>query len=826
VTAAAVAQAGQHTRAAFAALAPDMRQLWQRFPPRPRPSTWPATERSRDELLARLLTPPFTVGDQGARERRRRGLVGVVNWLAGQPGTTWQQRWSASGAEAMGNAHWWRPALPRLQSGSQRRGESVAVTSNYRVCLLLLVCADAIRPNVDWLLTPRAPQSLVAELARTRDRDGFAELAALCEASPAGRSMKMAAMRRAATIVAVKGGTVHDITVGDCLELGVILDRDRDTRRKNKGMGFYQLLHQMGVFGAQAPTTLRAFVTQGQLSPEQMMAPYGIQCLPVRDLLVAYLHERQPMLDHTSLRSLAFTLGRLFWRDLEIHHPGINSLNLTPEVAAGWKQRALTRTIRTTGPDGQVVEERRPRSDGNGQLAAVRAFYLDIAPWAMEEPTRWGPWAAPCPVRREDLTRTKELRQRKSRMDQRTGERLPVLPTLIARVRDERLATAARLAAALATAPGDVFTDAGRPWRRVATGNASAARVWGEDRDTSARRDLSGEEDRAFWIWAAVETLRHTGIRIEELTELSHHSLVQYTLPASRELIPLLQIAPSKTDAERLLVVSPELADVLAAVIHRIRTPDGAVPCVTSYDPHERRWNPPQPLLFQRRFAMDSRAIPAGTLRDWLLRVLQGSGITDNTGRPLRFTPHDFRRMFITDAVLHGMPPHIAQLVAGHRDINTTMGYKAVYPEEVISGHRAFIARRRALRPSEEYRVPTDEEWQEFLGHFERRKVALGTCGRSYATPCIHEHSCLRCPLLRPDPASRHRLEEIRDNILARIDEARREGWLGEVDGLQVSLAGARQKLAQVDELATHRGAVQLGFPHIAGRATSGQGPS
>ena len=99
--------------------------------------------------------------------------------------------------------------------------------------------------------------------------------------------------------------------------------------------------------------------------------------------------------------------------------------------------------------------------------------------------------------------------------------------------------------------------------------------------------------------------------------------------------------------------------------------------------------------------------------------------------------------MFITDAIMHGMPPHIAQLVAGHRDINTTMGYKAVYPEEVINGHRAFIARRRALRPSEEYRTPTEEEWEEFLGHFERRKVSLGDCGRSYATPCIHEHSCL-----------------------------------------------------------------------------------
>ena len=121
----------------------------------------------------------------------------------------------------------------------------------------------------------------------------------------------------------------------------------------------------------------------------------------------------------------------------------------------------------------------------------------------------------------------------------------------------------------------------------------------------------------------------------------------------------------------------------------------------------------------------------------------------------MRYTFHDFRRLFITDAIVHGMPPHIAQLVAGHRDINTTMGYKAVYPDEVINGHRAFIARRRALRPSEEYRTPTDAEWAEFVGHFERRKVAIGDCGRSYDTACIHEHSCLRCPLLRPDPAAR-----------------------------------------------------------------------
>ena len=116
--------------------------------------------------------------------------------------------------------------------------------------------------------------------------------------------------------------------------------------------------------------------------------------------------------------------------------------------------------------------------------------------------------------------------------------------------------------------------------------------------------------------------------------------------------------------------------------------------------------------------------------------------ITDNAGEPLVFTPHDFRRIFATEAIMNWMPPHIAQLVLGHKDITTTMGYKAVYPDEAITAHRAFIARRRDLRPAEEYRTPTEAEWEEFLGHFQRRKVELGDCGRAYGTACHHEH-CL-----------------------------------------------------------------------------------
>lgn len=266
------------------------------------------------------------------------------------------------------------------------------------------------------------------------------------------------------------------------------------------------------------------------------------------------------------------------------------------------------------------------------------------------------------------------------------------------------------------------------------------------------------EEHRGFWTWAMIEVLRHTGIRIEELTELSHHSLIQYQLPDSGTLIPLLQIAPSKTDAERLLVISPELADVLSQIVSRIRSGEPDVPRVVSYDKNERVFNAPLPLLFQWHRRLENRAVSETALRHYLDHALAGIGFKDGGGEPLRYTFHDFRRLFITDAIMHGMPPHIAQLVAGHRDINTTMGYNSVYPEEVIKGHREFIARRCALRPSQEYRTPTDAEWDEFIGHVEHRKVALGDCGRSYNTPCIHEHSCLRCPLLRPDPEARSRL--------------------------------------------------------------------
>ncbi|WP_206432625.1 hypothetical protein [Streptomyces sp. ADI93-02] len=194
-------------------------------------------------------------------------------------------------------------------------------------------------------------------------------------------------------------------------------------------------------------------------------------------------------------------------------------------------------------------------------------------------------------------------------MDARTRERLPVLPMRVRTVGQRRKDAAALLEAARHAAPGEVFTAAGQQLERAVVPHGTAGRVWAENPSTGKRRDLGLEEERAFWTRAVVEVLRATGIRIEEPLALSHHSLVQYRLPTTGELVPLLQIVPSKTDTERLLLVSPELADVLSAIICRAREATGAVPLVRSYDRRECAWQELAPLLFQRRIRGEDCAL-------------------------------------------------------------------------------------------------------------------------------------------------------------------------------------------------------------------------
>jgi hypothetical protein len=182
-----------------------------------------------------------------------------------------------------------------------------------------------------------------------------------------------------------------------------------------------------------------------------------------------------------------------------------------------------------------------------------------------------------------------------------------------------------------------------------------------------------------------------------------------------------------------------------------------------------------------------------------------------------RLTPYDFRRLFSTEAVNGGLPVHIAAAILGHQDLNTTMGYTAIYPREVFDRYQQFLRRRRTTRPTEEYRASTAAELAEFGEHFGRRRIELGSCVPPYGTPCIHEHACLRCPFQQIDPHQLPQLHHIEDDIKARIQTARDNQWIADVTQLEQTLARVGDKRAELAAL--HHDAAN---PEITREVTGG----
>jgi hypothetical protein len=461
--------------------------------PRPCEDGWWQTRQSREDLAGRLLGLFADPGAGLTRDKtRRRGLAKLLDWLQLQPGDTWQERWLASGADAAGSGWTELPLKGRVPVRRHHRDELFAG-------LVLLVAGQVIRPGYRWLLSQRMT-AMLAEARAAFDPGAFGGLE--LQAARATAWARSDALNKITWMVIRKGGLVSDITVGDCLELTAALEEHHFRGSAGRPL-FYALLKDTGVLPAGAPSRLRALRIEGRRSIAQIVDGYGIECKPVRDVLVEYFSERAPELDHTSLRSIARNLCRLFWRDLEIHHPGIDSLYLSPQVAQAWKDRLAF--IRDDA--GQPV---RPRINYRSELVFVRAFYEDIARWAADDPARWAPWVAPCPVKAAECTQKKFKSRVKSRMDQRTRTQLPLLPALLRAVGQQRKDAEERITAARVTASGDEFTAAGQEFQRRRPGQAGRVNV--TEVATGKRRNLTHEEEAAFWSWATVEVLRHTGI--------------------------------------------------------------------------------------------------------------------------------------------------------------------------------------------------------------------------------------------------------------------------------------------------------------------------
>ena len=355
--------------------------------------------------------------------------------------------------------------------------------------------------------------------------------------------------------------------------------------------------------------------------------------------------------------------------------------------------------------------------------------------------------------------------------------------------------------------------------RLFSAGDARHGRIHGRanvrvlDEVTGRSLNVTFAEDASFWQWAAVETLRHSGLRCEELLELTQLSIRQYARP-NGEVVALLVVAPSKTDRERVIPMTAELFHVIATIIRRLTRDRQSVPLATRYDKYERVTSEPQPFLFQRTIGQRTEVIAPSALRDELAKPSDILALEHPEMAGVRFTPHDFRRLLATDLVNHDLPIHIGAALLGHLDVQTTHGYVTVFEEDVIRHYQTHLAGRGAARPAREYRAATATEWDEFEEHFDKRKVELGTCGRPYATPCEHEHACIRCPMLHVDPAMMDRLREIDADLILRHEKALAEGWTGELEGIDLTRRFLTEKIRDAQRL-VGTSITTLGMPSV-----------
>ncbi|GAA1817614.1 site-specific integrase [Agromyces neolithicus] len=757
-------------------------------------------------------------------DKRARSIRRLVEHLSAFPGATWQERWEASG---------WESSSTPLASLNPSPTASWTMTSGFSWLVALRVLVPSLR-----VLRRNAVSDFARIFLASQRDDDLAVLVTAIESAPVSATMRNKALTELACMLAVQAIPASDITPAGIMHFGVAL-REVSTAenkhgRKLAGALIWQVLFDAGKFPEGTPVTMKVATVGGRKSVTEMVDTYGIANTAVRQLLIDYVTHRSALgMDYGTVSNLVRALTRNFWCVVERVNPDQRDLDLDEVTYDAW--RADVDTVET--PDG-----RRPRQSIWDLLIAVRALYLDVQSWAVEDPGRWGPWVARCPIPPIASRGYSAGRRRLAeRIADRTRTRQPMLDLLVDHVRVDRDRLSALLAAAESVSEPE-FKVGGVSYVRI-VGSRSANAGKYPQKGPRARRgaaiepapdaapmrvrraeggpviDVQADEARAFWTWAIIEVLRLTGIRHEELLELSHLSVRQYRRP-NGEVVALLVVTPSKSDRERVIPMSPELLHVIAQIIHRHTERLRTIPLVRRWDPYERQHSEPLPFLFQHSVGQ-VRGVMSPTLTARLIRrACEEVAVGHPEFDGLSFTPHDFRRLFATDLVNNGLPIHIGAALLGHANLQTTRGYVAVFDEDVVRHDQLHLARRRQLRPKDEYRDATNAEWQEFEEHFDKRKVELGACGRPYGTPCAHEHACVRCPMLHVEPQMVDRLDDIETDLIARQQRAESEGWRGEIEGIEVTLDHLRTKRERARRLGSI-GPVALPMPVVR---TSPQG--
>ena len=252
-----------------------------------------------------------------------------------------------------------------------------------------------------------------------------------------------------------------------------------------------------------------------------------------------------------------------------------------------------------------------------------------------------------------------------------------------------------------------------------------------------------------------MEILIRTGLRIGDATRLGLDCLIR-----DRQGAVYLRYRNHKMRRDAVVPIDDELAAMIATQQARAR----------------KRFPSTGVLLPRSTANPDGRlAIPTATFHRHLRLWLEACCVTDELGRPVHVTAHQFRHTAATRWINHDVPQEVVRRLLNHTSHTMT----AVYARLADTTIREHWERAQKININGEP-IDTsvdgplaDAEWMKH--NLARAKTALpnGYCGLPLQKSCPHANACLTCPLFVTTaeflPQHRRQLDDTRA-LIARAE--------------------------------------------------------
>jgi integrase len=226
-----------------------------------------------------------------------------------------------------------------------------------------------------------------------------------------------------------------------------------------------------------------------------------------------------------------------------------------------------------------------------------------------------------------------------------------------------------------------------------------------------------------------VDMLIRTGLRVGDATRLALDCLIR-----DHQGAVYLRYRNHKMRRDAVVPIDDELTTMIEAqqVRARQRFPDTAV------------------LLPRGHANPDGRfPIHTGTFDMHLKRWLADTAVTDELGRPVKVTPHQFRHTYATRLINNDVPQEVVRRLLDHTSHTMTARYARLADTTIREQwERAQKINIRGEPIDTNTDSPlADAAWMK--QNLSRAKMALpnGYCGLPLQKSCPHANACLTCPL-------------------------------------------------------------------------------